>query len=58
MVAEEDMIATTITTARYFEVKEDVVECSFRSFEIVIATKKEPKALMSHLSLNTQMVLK
>ena len=58
VVAEEDMIATTTIIALYLEVKEDVVECSFRSFEIVIATKKEPKALMSHLSLNTQMVLK
>ena len=58
VVAEEDMIATTTTTASYLEVKEDVAECSFKSFEIATATKKEPKALMSHLSQNTQMVLK
>ena len=58
VVAEEDMIATTTTTAPYIEVKEDATECSFRSFEIATATKEEPEALMSHLSQNTQMVLK
>ena len=58
VVAEEDMIATMTTTAPYLEVKEDVAECSFRSFEIATATKKEPEALMSHLSQNTWMILK
>ena len=50
VVVEKDMIAITTTTALYLEVKEDVVECSFRSFEIATATKKEPKALMFRLS--------
>ena len=58
MVVEEDMIATTTTTAPYLAVKEDAIKCSFRSFEIATATKEEPEALMSHLSQNTQMVLK
>ena len=58
MVAKDDMIATTTTTAPYLEVKEDAAECSFRSFEIAITTKEEPEGLMSHLSQNTQMVLK
>ena len=58
MVTEEDMIATTIVTAPYLEIKEDATECSFRSFEIAITTKKESKALMSHLSQNTQMILR
>ena len=58
VIAEEDMIAITTTTAPYLEVKEDVAECSFRSFQIATATKEEPEALMSHLSQNTQMVLK
>ena len=58
VVVEKDMIATTTITTPYLEVKEDDAECSFRSFEIAIATKKEPKALMSHLSQNIQMVLK
>ena len=58
VVAEEDMITTTTTTAPYLEVKEDAIECSFRSFEIATATKKELEAPMSHLSQNTQMVLK
>ena len=50
VVAEEDMIATTTTAAPYLEVKEDATECSFRSFEIAIATREKPEALMSHLS--------
>ena len=50
VVAEEDMIATTTTTAPYLEVKEDDTKCSFRSFEIAIATKEEPEALISRLS--------
>ena len=58
VVVEEDMIATTTITTSYLEVKEDVAECSFRSFEITTATKEELEALMSHLSQNTQMVLK
>ena len=58
VVAEEDMITTTTSTAPYLEVKEDATECSFRSFEIATATKKEPEALISRLSQNTQMILK
>ena len=60
VVAKEDMIATTIVTASYLEVKEDVTECSFRSFEIAIATntKDEPKMLISHLSQNARMILR
>ena len=52
MVAEEDMIATTTVIAPYLEVKEDAIECSFRSFEVTptTKTKDEPKTLMSHLS--------
>ena len=52
------MIATTTTTVPYLEVKKDATECSFRSFEITIATKKEPKTLISCLSQNTQMILR
>ena len=58
VVAEEDMIATTTTTAPYLEVKEDATEYSFRSFEIVTVTKEEPEALISRLSQNTQMILR
>ena len=58
VVAEEDMIATTTTTAPYLKVKEDVIECSFRSFEIATTTKREPEALISRLSQNTQMILR
>ena len=60
VVAEEDMIATTTVTTLYLEVKEDATECSFRSFEILIATniKDKPEALMSHLSQNTRMILR
>ena len=58
MAAEEDMIATTTTTAPYLEVKKDATKCSFRSFEITTATKEELKALISHLSQNTQMILR
>ena len=52
VVAEEDIIATTTITALYLEVKKDATECSFRSFEVAIATntKNEPETLMSHLS--------
>ena len=52
VVAEEDMIATTTVATPYLEVKEDAIECSFRSFEIATATstKDEQEALMSHLS--------
>ena len=58
VVAEEDMIATTTVTAPYLEIKEDATECSFRSFEIATATQEEPEALMSHVSQNTQMILR
>ena len=58
VVAEEDMITTTNTATPYLEVKKDATKCSFRSFEIATATKKEPEALMSHLSQNTQMILR
>ena len=58
VAAEEDMIATTTTTASYLEVKKDATKCSFRSFEIAIAIKEEPEALMSHLSQNTEMILR
>ena len=50
--------SATTTTAPYPDVKEDATECSFRSFEIATATKEESKALMSHLSQNTQMILR
>ena len=60
VVVEEDMIATMTVTIPYLEVKEDATECSFRSVEIATATntKDESEALMSHLSQNTQMILK
>ena len=60
VVAEEDMIATTIVTTPYLEVKEDATECFFRSFEIATATntKNELKTLISHLSQNTQMIVR
>ena len=58
VVVEKDMIATTTITTPYLEIKEDATECSFRSFEIATATKKEPEALMSYLSQNTQMILR
>ena len=53
VVAEEDMIATTTVTTPYLEIKEDATKCSFRTFEIATATKKEPESLMSRLSQNT-----
>ena len=52
------MIATTTTTTPYLEIKEDAIECSFKSFKIVTATKEEPEALISRLSHNTQMILR
>ena len=58
VVVEEDMIVTTTTIALYLEVKEDATKCSIRSFEIAIATKEEPEALISRLSKNTQMILR
>ena len=60
IVAEKDMIATTTTTTPYLEVKEDAIECLFRSLEIATATnaKDKPKAPTSHLSQNTWMILK
>ena len=58
MVAKEDMIASTTTTTLYFEIKENAIECSFRSFEIATTTKEEPEALISCLSQNTQMILR
>ena len=55
IIVEEDMIATTIVTAPYLEVKKDATECSFRSFKVATATntKDELETLMSHLSQNT-----
>ena len=55
IATEEDMIATTTTATPYIEVKKDVMECAFRSFEIAIATsiKDEPEILAPHLSKNT-----
>ena len=50
VVAEEDMIAATTTTAPYLEVQEDATECSFRSFEIATATREESETLISRLS--------
>ena len=47
MVTEEDMIETTTITALYLEVKEDVIECSFRSFEVVTATNTTGNANVS-----------
>ena len=58
VVAEEDMIAATTTTIPYLEVKEDAIECSFKSFEIATTTKEEPEMLMSRLSRNSQMILR
>ena len=57
IAVEEDMIATTTTTTPYFEVKEDAMECAFRSFEIAMATsmKDESEILVLHLSKNTWM---
>ena len=54
VVAEEDMVVTTIVTTPYLEVKEDATEYSFRSFEISIAinTEDESEALVLHLSQN------
>ena len=54
------MIATTTIIALYFKVNVDATECSFRSFEVATTTntKNELETLMSHLSQNTQMVLK
>ena len=60
MIAEEDMIATTIISTPYIEVKKDATECSFRSFEIAIATNTKGGLRMptSLLSQNTLMSLK
>ena len=55
VAAEEDMIATTTVATPYLEVKKDATECSFRSFEIAIATntKDELETPTSYLSQNT-----
>ena len=55
VVAEEDMLAMTIVTTPYMEVKEDTTECSFRSFEVTTATyvKDESEVPTPHLSKNT-----
>ena len=60
VVAEEDMVATTIISTPYFEVKENAIECSFRSFEVATATNTKDGLRMptSHLSQSTQMSLK
>ena len=57
IATEKDMIATTTTTTPYLEVKENAIECAFRSFEIAMTTliKDEPEILASHLSKNTWM---
>ena len=38
MVVEEDIVATTTVSTPYIEVGEDATECSFKLFEVVIAT--------------------
>ena len=57
IAGEKDMILTTTTTTLYLEVKEDAMECDFRSFEVVTVTsmKDEYEILASHLSKNTWM---
>ena len=60
MVVERDMVATTTVSTPYIEVKKDVTECSFRSFEVATATNTKDGLEMptSHLSWNTWMSLK
>ena len=55
IAAKEDMITTTTTSTPYLDVKENAMECSFRSFEIITATsmKDELEILAPHLSKNT-----
>ena len=38
VVAEENMVATTTVSTPYVEVREDVTECSFKSFEVATTT--------------------
>ena len=38
VATKTDMIVMTKVTTPYVEVKEDAIECSFRSFEVAIAT--------------------
>ena len=55
VAVEEDMIATTTITTPYVEVKEDAIECFFRSFEIATTTyvKDRSKVPTPCLSKNT-----
>ena len=60
MVAKEDMVARTIVSIFYIEIKENAIECSFRSFEVATATNTKDGLRMStsHLSQSTRMSLK
>ena len=52
VIAEEDMVATTTVSTLYIKVKEDAIECSFRSFEVATPTNTKDglEILVSHLS--------
>ena len=52
VVAEEDKVATTTVSTLYIKVKENAIECSFRSFEVASATntKDELETPTSRLS--------
>ena len=55
VVAKEDMVATTTVSTFYVEFEQDAIECSFRSFEVVIATYAKDGLEMPahHLSQKT-----
>ena len=60
VVAEKNMVAMTIVSAPYIEVKKDAIECFFWSFEVATATNTKDGLRMptSYLSRNIQMNLK
>ena len=60
VAAEEDVVATTTVDSLYVEPNEDVVECSFRSLEVISATYtgKSSTVLTPRLSKTTWMKVK
>ena len=57
VAVEEDMVAMTIVTTPYVEVKEDATKCSFKSFEVATAiyVKDGSEVLVPRLSKNIWM---
>ena len=56
IAVEEDMIATTIVTAPYLEVKKDATECSFRSFKVATATNTKDELMSMTIKSESKVV--